>query len=56
MNNSTLNDLKSEMDNILFSLVESPAKDFSSYLERVGQYHGLNKAIQIITQTEEEDE
>lgn len=56
MSNQLLNKLKSEMDNIAFSLVENPAQDFTSYRERVAEYNGLKKAIEIITQAEEEDE
>lgn len=51
-----LDELRSEMDRIVFSLVENPAKDFTSYLERVGKYNGLAEAVQIVTHAEEEDD
>lgn len=51
-----LDELRSEMDRIVFSLVESPAKDYASYLERVGRYNGLAEAVNIVTQAEEEDD
>lgn len=51
-----LNELKSEMDSLVFSLVENPAPDYPSYLERVGRYRGLKEAIQIVTHAEKEDE
>lgn len=55
MTNEIFNDLRSEMERILISFVENPAKDFPSYLERVGLWKGLNQAVQIVTQTQEDE-
>lgn len=56
MNNLALNRLNEEMENIIFSMVESPAPDYPSYRERIGKYNGLKEAVQIVTQAEKEDD
>lgn len=54
--NRTLNDLKSRMDEVILSFIENPAKDYASYLERVGLYNGLQQAMLIVVQAEDEDD
>ena len=56
MKNSLLDELRSSMDAIILSLVENPAPDYASYLERVGRYNGLSEAVQIVVQADREDE
>lgn len=56
MNNLALNEIKSAMDDIILSLVETPAPDYASYRERVGCYNGLKEAIQIVVRAENEDD
>ena len=54
--NYALNEIKSRMDEIILSMVENPAPDYTSYLKRVGQYNGLKEAVQIVVRAEDEDE
>jgi hypothetical protein len=43
-------------DDVALSLVENPAQDYASYLERVGQYRGLKEALDIILNADNEDD
>jgi hypothetical protein len=54
--NQTVNDLRVKMQEVLESLVTNPAKDYPSYLERIGMYNGLEEAIQIVVRAENEDD
>lgn len=56
MNNNTLTELRSLMDEIVFSFVENPVPDYASYLERVGRYNGLKEAVQVVVQAQKEDD
>lgn len=55
MNNAVLNDIKSRMDEVILSFIENPAKDYASYLERVGLYNGLQQAMLIVVQADKDD-
>ena len=52
MENRQLNALFARMSELEKSILETPASDFASYRERVGQYNGLKEAIQILTEME----
>ena len=56
MTNKSLNDLRIAMQEILESFVTNPAQDYPSYLERVGRYNGLEQAVQIVVQADNEDD
>lgn len=56
MENRQLNALFTRMSEIKDSVLEQPAPDYTSYLERVGRYRGLQEAVQILTDLERDED
>lgn len=54
MNNQQLQALSLRVDELKESVLEQPAPDYASYLERVGRYRGLKEAIQILIDLEKD--
>lgn len=47
--------LRSEQEQLLLSLVDNPASDYTSYRERVAAYNAITSSIDIILQSQEDD-